>query len=214
MARVGVKVDLTLERVGFAPRGGGAITAQIHPVEHRLHPITALEPCRPTRIQVFSLQTSDLAMGKERRQSQAFLTEVRRQPKLVGQMCEMERREGQFDFAGSTGTVLCAVAEAAQGPVGFEVLGARDRRAEAVGQSAAAALLRFLQSAAAVDLHTAEQLVLPLALAAGPSSLSLPGSSTVLQSLMSLAETLVGARFATTGQEPLRLDIQPSPDAP
>jgi RNA 3'-terminal phosphate cyclase (ATP) len=50
---------------------------------------------------------------------------------------------------------------------GFDALGERGRPAEEVGAAAAEAFARFDAGGAAVDEHTADQLVLPLAVAGG-----------------------------------------------
>jgi RNA 3'-terminal phosphate cyclase (ATP) len=51
-------------------------------------------------------------------------------------------------------------------------LGARGKPAETVGEEAATAFRSFLERPGVVDEHMADQLVLPLALAPGPSELT------------------------------------------
>jgi RNA 3'-terminal phosphate cyclase (ATP) len=52
----------------------------------------------------------------------------------------------------------------------FVGIGARGKRAEAVADEAVEELLAHLEGRGAVDIHSADQLMLPLALAEGPSS--------------------------------------------
>jgi RNA 3'-terminal phosphate cyclase (ATP) len=54
-------------------------------------------------------------------------------------------------------------------PATFVGLGERGKPAEKVADEAVDELLQYLGSLAAVDLHSGDQIVLPLALAEGPS---------------------------------------------
>ena len=67
------------------------------------------------------------------------------------------------------GTVIALLARFVGGSGCHFELGQLGKRAEAVGEDAARALLRYLQSDAAVDRYLADQLLLPLALAPGRS---------------------------------------------
>jgi RNA 3'-terminal phosphate cyclase (ATP) len=71
--------------------------------------------------------------------------------------------------AACAGTGIFLLAEYRQVCAGFSALGARGKPAERVAEEAAEALLHHHASGAAVDPHLADQLLLPLALAAGPS---------------------------------------------
>jgi len=70
------------------------------------------------------------------------------------------------------GTVVFLWAEFENALAGFTSLGERGKPAERVAEEAAEDLLGFLRGAAALDRHLADQLVLPLALAAGASRFS------------------------------------------
>jgi RNA 3'-terminal phosphate cyclase (ATP) len=67
---------------------------------------------------------------------------------------------------------------------GFTALGERGKPAEQVAEEAARDLLAYLKSQAALDRHLADQLVLPLALAGGPSHLA---TETLTQHLLTVA---------------------------
>ncbi len=70
------------------------------------------------------------------------------------------------------GTVVFCWAEFENSTAGFTSLGERGKPAEKVAEEAAGELLLFLQGDAAVDRFLADQLVLPMALAGGPSRFS------------------------------------------
>jgi len=76
---------------------------------------------------------------------------------------------------------------------GFSARGERGKRAEEVGAEAARALLAHRRSGAALDLHLADQILLPLALARGPSSYS---AQTITQHLRSNAFVIERFRLA------------------
>jgi RNA 3'-terminal phosphate cyclase (ATP) len=75
--------------------------------------------------------------------------------------------------AASPGTGIFLTAEYERVRAGFGALGVRGKPAERVAEEAAAALLEHQRSGAALDAHLADQLVLPAALAAGPSRFSI-----------------------------------------
>src|SRR5262249_32840516 len=76
-------------------------------------------------------------------------------------------------WAGGPGTVLALVLDTTPVSTLFFALGARGKRAERVADEAAEQVVAYLAAASgAVDLHSADQLLLPLALAEGPSPYS------------------------------------------
>ena len=67
------------------------------------------------------------------------------------------------------GSVLALTLDEAPVPTLFFGLGARGKRAEAVADEAVAQVLAYAAADAPVDEHSADQLILPLAFAEGPS---------------------------------------------
>jgi RNA 3'-terminal phosphate cyclase (ATP) len=201
-------VELTIEKTGFYPQGGGAVSAQIHPQDH-VQAIRTVDRHRPTRINVLSLQTSDLAPGKERRQTEALLYQIRRKPKLVGELVDIERGDGRYEYVRSTGTVLCVVSSSDQGPAGFQQLGARDKSAEGVGERAAKVLIDFLESGAAVDPHTADQILLPLSLAERESEFTTPRITAHIETQMHVIKQFLDVEFLVTGNGPSLIRVTP-----
>lgn len=72
----------------------------------------------------------------------------------------------------STGAGIFLATEYNNGRGGFGVLGVKGMPSEVVAEKAVTALLDFHDSGAAVDEHLADQLVIPLVLAPGPSMFS------------------------------------------
>jgi RNA 3'-terminal phosphate cyclase (ATP) len=89
--------------------------------------------------------------------------------------------------AASRGTVLLLLAACEPGRACCFALGARGKRAERVADEAVDALAAFLGSDGALDPWLADQLLLPLALANGPSELR---TSEVTAHLLTNAEVI------------------------
>src|SRR5262249_26683477 len=80
---------------------------------------------------------------------------------------EADSEEQTWD--GGPGAVLVVRIQTSPAPTVFARIGARGKPAEGVADEAVEEAGRYLQSDAVVDEHSADQLVLPLALAEGPS---------------------------------------------
>src|SRR5205814_6044836 len=91
-------------------------------------------------------------------------------------------------WPGGPGTVLALTVATTPAPALFFGLGERGKRAERVADEAVEQVLAYLDAApAAVDVHSADQLVLPLALAEGPSTFS---TTAVTQHLLTNIEVI------------------------
>lgn len=159
MERFGMSIRLEMIRPGFYPRGGGEIVCKIDPVSQLVG--LRAEARGPVRISGFSAVaglTSDIA----RRQAR----QAERRLKAADQ--EISVREE--NWVGGPGTVLGLVAHTAPVDVLFFGLGERRKPAERVADEAVDQLLAYLDSpTAAVDPHSADQILLPLVFAPGPS---------------------------------------------
>jgi RNA 3'-phosphate cyclase len=162
---MGLRLDLTLLRAGFFPHGGGEMAA-------KMDPVTAIQPLRlPTRgavqeVRVFSAHTNlkDEVASRQARAAAYLLRRAGLQPIVV---------ETQLPSL-SRNTVCAVTGIFARTRVCYSALGERGKRAEQVAEEACRAFLAFLRSDATVDEHLADQLVLPMALASGPSVMRTP----------------------------------------
>ena len=157
----GFSANLTLDRAGYYPKGGGRLTARIHPAPT----IMALDLSRRgelKRIQGISA-VSNLSLDIAKRQRR----QARRQlsvPAPIGiRLAELP--------APSTGTVLLLLAEFEHTRGCYFSLGAPGKPAERVSDEAVDDMLAFINSGAAVDRYLADQVILPMALASGESRL-------------------------------------------
>ncbi len=152
--RLGLRIRLTLERPGFYPRGGGVLRAVIPAAT--LHGLTLTERADAGPITGVA-GVAGLDIGIARRMAR----EARRQLEARGLTATITEEK----WEGGPGA---AVALQGAGYTAVSV-GERGKPAETVAGEAAADLLAHIDAGAPVDLHSGDQLLLPLALAEGAS---------------------------------------------
>lgn len=159
LARMGARLDLELDAVGFHPAGGGRFRAVVHPCAS-LAPLVLLERGAILEQHVRAL----LSRVPEHVGEREIAT-------LVHEL-GWPRADARSEHVGSAGpgnallvTVRCEhVTEV------FTGFGARGVRAEDVARSVVREIRAWLDAGVPVFEHLADQLVLPLALAEGASS--------------------------------------------
>jgi RNA 3'-terminal phosphate cyclase (ATP) len=157
---LGMEVRLRLHRPGFYPRGGGVVEAQVPPCP-RLRGLHLPARGAVTTATGFSA-VAGLPEHIARRQARQAAG------RLEQAGLRVDIREETW--AGGPGSVLAVVLETQPVSALFFGLGARGKPAERVADEAVDQALAYLKAApAAVDARSADQLVLPLALAEGPS---------------------------------------------
>jgi RNA 3'-terminal phosphate cyclase (ATP) len=158
LRRMGAQVELEVERVGLFPAGGGRIVASVRP--STLTPI-ALDARGERR----EIGAEALVAGVPEHVALREITRIADRFRL--------RREHitHRDLGRSTGpgNVLSVWAEAEAVSELVTAYGERGVSAEAVADRAADALQAWLDSAAVVGEHLADQLLLPMLLAGGGS---------------------------------------------
>jgi len=165
LERMGVDIELAMDSAGFYPKGGGRIIADIaggvQPDRIRpLHLRQRGELVRMTGVSAVANLPDHIAQ-RQRTRAAADL-------KRIGIEAQIETAE--LASIGK-GTVCFLRAEFEHSVAGFFGLGAIGKKAELVGHEAAEAARKFCteRSGAAVDPHAADQLIVPLVLAAGAS---------------------------------------------
>ena len=206
---VGIPFDLTMTMAGFYPQGGGELQAQI-PGGARPKPLKLTErgPLRSIRgLSAVGNLPREIA-ERQRRQALRRLHRLLpdREPEVVVEELP----------AASRGTVLLLLAEYDLGQACCFALGARGKRAERVADEAVDALVAFLRSDGSVDPWLSDQLLLPLAVADGPSELR---TSEVTEHLLTNAEVIrlflpveIGVDGPLGG--PANVQVRPGPSDP
>jgi len=168
LATLGIEADLELHRTGWYPAGGGEIHARV----------SGLGPETRGRPRPLTLLDRGPLEGVTGRAIAANLP-LHIAERMAARAADVLKAEGidaaiEADVltAACAGAGLFLTARYRGLACGFTALGERGKPAEQVGEEAAEALLRHRRSGAALDLHLADQILLPLALADGPSSYS------------------------------------------
>ncbi|MBL7223251.1 MAG: RNA 3'-phosphate cyclase [Candidatus Brocadiae bacterium] len=203
LRRIGVEVELDLVRAGFYPRGGGEIRAKIHPAT-AVRPLTLGPRGELERLEGVSA-VSDLPKAIAERQRRRAMAQLRK----AGLDAGIEL--ASLPPAGK-GTVLHLLATfEGGGRACYDALGARGKRAEAVADEAAEGLVSFLATSGAIDEHAADQLILPLALANGPSSFPVPAVTSHLLTNARVIERFLPCRIHVDGDVGSESDVRVSP---
>jgi RNA 3'-terminal phosphate cyclase (ATP) len=183
LAGLGAQAELILERWGWYPRGGGEMRLKITPARA----LTGVEWrtfAAPAAFQALSA-ASQLPEHVARRQA-ARLTARLQETVPVSTIPASGQDPGSFVFLW--------------GPrAGFSALGARGKPAEQVADEVAEAYLAFLKSGAALDRHLADQILLYLALAQGPSSFTTESVTAHLLTNAWVIEQFLGPIFKVRG---------------
>ncbi len=191
LALCGVHVGLRLRRPGFYPRGGGVVEASIRPAP-RLTGIRPADRGEP-RVTGFSA-VAGLPESIARRQARRAA--YRLEQHGVAARVRLE------EWEGGPGTVLALEVGGGPVPALFAAVGERGKPAERVADEAADEAIAFLQAAPApVDSHSADQLVLPLALADGPSEFAVARVTRHLTTNVTVVRQFLDRAISVDGEE-------------
>jgi RNA 3'-terminal phosphate cyclase (ATP) len=156
---LGLRCTFALERAGFYPRGGGALSASVEPWQ------------RPASLELSERGALVCVRGVSGEGRLKGEVAKRQRDAAQERLWEARRLEAQWDVvsvpAGSPGSFLLIEALFEKSRAAFAFLGERGVRAEQLGDRAARRLLRFLEEEGAVDPQLADQLAVPLALSGG-----------------------------------------------
>ncbi len=146
------EVELTLERRGFHPKGGGRLRLQIQGQPCSLPPLLLEEP-QSLIWHGSSVASHDLAQRRV----------AERQAEAARELLPGLEVDSSYDRTGSTGSVLTLWAEAESAPwplrVGADHLGRKGLSAEEVGRKTASLLKQRLSRPQPVEEHLADNLI-------------------------------------------------------
>jgi RNA 3'-phosphate cyclase len=164
LGKMGYGGEVALTRRGYFSRGNGEVSVELQRAD--LSPWLLLEPGQIRMIQGRSHAADAL--------KQRMVAERQRE----GAMARLKKADVSVEIAveygpsASPGSGIDLWALAGQTRLGANALGARGKRAEEVGEEAAAALIRQLNSGAALDEWMGDQILPFLAIAGGESTIS------------------------------------------
>ncbi len=197
----GLKLKMDMKRPGFYPRGGGVLRVVISPCRRlRGFVLRGAEPI--SRVTGFSAVANLPEHIAERQAHRA----ARRIQVAAG---EVKVRVTVEEWENGPGTVLALTVDTQPAPTLFFALGERGKKAERVADEAAEQVIAFLE-VGGVDLHSADQIVLPLALAEGPSDFRVAEVTQHLLTNIAVIRRFVDRSLSCEGDEgkPGRVQIQ------
>ncbi len=190
LATFGLPLSLEFKRPGFYPRGGGEARAVIQPAAR----LCGVHIAERGQVQIHGISASaSLPEHVGRRQAD----QARKRLKQEGYKVHIDIEE----WDGGPGSVLVLVADAGQVPTTFVGLGERGKPAEKVADDAVDQLLHYLAQPAAVDVHSSDQIVLPLALAEGPSQFAVTAVAQHLLTNIAIIRRFVDRDIVCEGSE-------------
>jgi RNA 3'-phosphate cyclase len=161
LAQMGAEVELTLQRRGYYPRGGGEVELVIQPC--RLKPLRIEAPGAVRDIRGIAHIANLPAHIATRMQQTAvrLLADVAR--------VEIEQQMLGRDQAIGQGGAIVLWARTAHTLLGGSEVAQRGIPAERIAETAARTLREDISAGATLDLHAADQMLIYGALAQGPS---------------------------------------------
>ncbi len=195
LAHLGLEAQVTIEKWGWYPVGGGEMRATIKSrIATPLQAVDLTERGELQRLYGFSA-TSNLPAHIAQRQKQAA-------ERLLAKNGFSPHIEIIDAPSPGQGTAVFLVAEFERTAAAFTAYGARGKRAEKVAQEAGQAFLAYQRSGAALDKHLADQLILPAALRAAECRLTTCQITPhLLTNAWVVEQFMPDARFEIEGEE-------------
>jgi RNA 3'-terminal phosphate cyclase (ATP) len=208
LSKMGVDAGCSLDAWGFYPVGGGEVSVRVAGVRADgirspgVRPAPAGKALRPLRLvdrggmvhvtgrAVVANLSKDIADRMARRASD-----------ILGEK-GIDSEISSLRVGGkSTGAGVFLAARYAHTLAGFSALGKRGLPAERVALEACRELFAFHKTGAAVDAHLADQLVLPMSLAAGRSEMTVERVTSHLLTSAHVIRQFVPAAIEIVGNE-------------
>ncbi len=202
LARAGASVDLSIEKWGWYPVGGGRIFARIGPMRaFSLNAIVGRGKLKGVGgISAVSNLPQDIAV----RQRNRALSALRQRG--VDAAIELVSAPSP-----GKGTFVFLLAEFDAITAGFGALGAPGKRAEAVADEACRALFEYLDTTGALDPHLADQIIPYCALAESTSEFTTSRITRHLLTNIWVVQRFTAAEISVEGREgePGRIRVRP-----
>jgi len=202
LARMGAQVELTLQRRGYYPRGGGEVTVLVRP--GRLQGLRLGEPGAVEEIRGIAHASNLPAhivtrMQQTARQMLADLAHVEIEPQRLGR-----------DQAIGPGGAIVLWARTAHALLGGAEVAQRGVPAERIAGNAAQSLRDDIAAGATLDLHASDQMLIYCALARGPSCFLARTLSSHAQTTLWLLQQFLPLRVHTRPEGAcMRVEIEP-----
>ena len=200
---MGFTGSLAVRREGFYPRGGGLVDVSVKPV-------IELGPLKTGSVNDFSRVEGVSVCGRlPRHVAERQAESAQRRLKDVGIDSEItvEIPEGEMAPLSPGSVISMWAVSSPKTFVGASALGERGKPAERVGEEAANYLLDELRIGAAVDQHTADNLILWCSLARGESSFTTSALTDHTRTAIEMARLFTGVEFTVEDERAGRVRI-------
>jgi RNA 3'-terminal phosphate cyclase (ATP) len=194
--RMGVEVNVRMERPGYVPIGQGIWHLSAMPAINRLQPLLLDQAGVVKKIWGIALSSRLKDRSVSDRMAQTAMHEF----SAAGYHADIE--VAYDDSALQAGAGLAAFADLSSGArIGSDRAGAPRRSSEAIGKYVARQLLEDLQTGATLDRYASDQIIPFAALAEGESRFRIPRSSEHIESNAWLSREFLGAEIQIEGHE-------------
>jgi RNA 3'-terminal phosphate cyclase (ATP) len=196
---MGIRARLRLHRRGFYPKGGGEVMLEVEPCSE-VRPMARTE-----RGELAGIRGLVYSRNLPRHIAERIAKAADERLRAAG----LPEAQFEYDTEGPSASPGCGVVLFAEfgddARLGADALGERGKPAEKVGGEAAQALVREIESGAAVDSHLADQLVIYAALAHGESRYLAAELTDHVRLAIDVTQRMLEARFTTDGERPVTI---------
>ena len=206
LRQAGIDLKLSLLAAGFYPRGGGRIDVKIQNCE-KIAPLHILE-----RGPLKSLSVTGAVANLDDRIAERMTRMLNHRAKEIGIAGKMFKSEIFRAPCHTQGAYVFVQADFEHARAGFVGLGEPGKRAEIVAGDVWEETLVYLKATAPVESHLADQLLLPLSIADGPSEFRTTKVTSHLLTNAKIIEMFGAAKMEIEGMEGSegRVSITPS----
>lgn len=186
LRKMNADISCSVEKYGFYPKGGGRVKAVINPWKDK-KPLHVTERGSLMGVEVESVAAFSLKKARvAERQSEAF-----------ERVFKSATAKNLYVDTLNPGSSLCGTANYEHSRLGADSLGEKGKPAEKVGEEAAFALKKEIESESALDSHMGDQIIPYLALAGGEVSVS--RISEHARTNMWVCEQMLDTRLSVSG---------------
>lgn len=192
LRRIGIDAQITVQKYGYYPRGGGEVTMTVNP-NRKIKPFTLLDFGILESIKGVSVCTflSDRQVAE--RQAQAAQNYLSQED--YNSAIEVFNDESNPYQKGSS--IVLWVQTSTGVTLGTDAIGELRKMSEAVGKDAAQKLITELSAQPTVDVFLADMLIPYMALAEGKSAFLVRTISEHIESNLWLMEKMLSTQFTT-----------------
>jgi RNA 3'-terminal phosphate cyclase (ATP) len=196
LAKLGIKVSLALEWAGFAPRGGGEVSARLAPgpsdSDPAWEPLVLVDREELVSVQIISAGASLPAHVPQRQGARARSGVHMFGLEPTVQLMKLRAR--------SAGSVVAITGRFGQVPVTFASVSERGKSAESVGEQAAQAFRLFANQPGVVPEILVDSLLPFLAFGPGESSIATPRLPAATPAVSALIGAFTGREVEIDGK--------------